>query len=149
MPHICCNHGPTGHITSNNEMYRALEHIEGEIIQGTIETLRSKYGLFSHALIHDAILIHKDIPDTVVMSEFKDNMSNIQVRVGEKEKKLQRLELKLVKWEALLASATSLAYQYGYSKDKDWTQFTRKEKAAHGFARDPAYDHRDYNVAAK
>lgn len=68
-------HGPTGQVTSNNEMYRAREHIEGEIIQGTIETLQTKYGLFSHALIHDAMLIHNDILNTVVLSEFKDNLS--------------------------------------------------------------------------
>ena len=130
-------------------MYRALEHIEGEVIQGAIEILRSKYGLFSHALIRDAMLIHSDIPQNAVMEAYRGALNTIKVNVAGKLSRLHDVVLKITDWNPLIISAKTNADQNGYTKDKDWTVFTTREKAAQGFATRPLYDHRMQNVATK
>ena len=130
-------------------MYFALEHIEGQIIQGTIERLRSQYGLFSHALIHDAMLIHNDIPAHAVMNAYRTTLRTIKVIASGKISSLQDVELKITDWKPMIKSANALALQHGYDKDKDWTVFTAKEKAAQGFANHPIYDHRLNFVSTK
>ena len=135
-------------------MYFALEHIEGQIIQGAIERLRNQYGLFSHALIHDAVLIHNAIPTQAVMSAYQSALNTIKVTVSGKthpgqHSTLQDVILKITDWKPLIKSAEAIAHQHGYDKDKDWTVFTAKEKSAQGFANTPIYDHRDSNIATK
>ena len=51
-----------GHRVRGGNLSTALEALEADIMRGAIDVLRNSRGLFSHSLIHDALLLHASVP---------------------------------------------------------------------------------------
>ena len=99
-----------------NALYHAMEGVEAAIIWHVIVALRERFGLFSHAVIHDALLISKDVPSGEVTKAFESAahfMGVPRVRVAEKD------------MQPYVDEAQREAVQAGYKEGGIWLPLSR------------------------
>jgi len=92
--------------TEKNEVYHATSAVEARVIRRTLGELRKSHGLFSHAIVHDAVVIHSDITETNVMRAF---------RCAALEAGFPSLRLEAKGWQEDIDKADVLLRSYGFS----------------------------------
>ena len=94
-------------------LFHGLETLEAEVIWRTVWLLRAEFGLFSHAVIHDAILVSTAVPHQAVHFAFARAAQAFGI---------PSLRLKATDLAEEAQQAEQVALAHGYKEGSPWAQ---------------------------